>query len=32
MNKVPLGALLLGTGARGGSRYIRSFTVGHRGA
>ena len=32
MDHVTLGVLLLDTRARDGSRYIRNFTVGHRGA
>ena len=32
MDYVKLESLLLDTGARDGSRYIRIFTVGHRGA
>ena len=32
MDHVILGFLLLDTGALDGSRYIRIFTVGHRGA
>ena len=31
VDHVTLGVLLLDTGARDGSRYIRSFTVGQRG-